>query len=366
MRGAHTRCSLRANPPYRGMNAQQRWNEGGSKGVSAATWLCYAIGMPPPLEPAPRVRVVVLNHNGGERVVRCLDALARTDWPKHALEIVLVDNASTDGSDTRAIAAHPRVVVMRTPENIGFPANNVALRDLRDVAFVALVNNDAYVEPGWLAPLVDALASDSTLGAVNSLVMFANETTPTVNNAGNEVLVNGYGRDRGFGATDLDMYAHDADVFAWCGAAVLLRPGYLADVGLFDERFFLYYEDTDLSWRGRLRGWRYRCIPASRVRHDHAASAVSGSPLQLFYTERNRLLMLAKCAPMSLAASAIVRFPLSTLSYAAHGDLRRAWVHTRAFGSFVCLVPSSLRERRRVRRRRSVDDADVLVLLTNV
>lgn len=313
--------------------------------------------------PAPVVRAVVLNHNGGDRLRRCIDALLRTEWPAEALEIVVIDNASTDGGIDALRTAHPQVTVIENPRNAGFPANNLALRDLRGVGYVALVNNDAYVEPGWLAPLVAALEADASLGAANSLVLFANEPVPTVNNAGNEVLRSGYGRDRGFGSTDVEAYAADAEVFAWCGAAVLLRPAYLADVGLFDERFFLYYEDTDLSWRGRLRGWRYRCVPASRVRHDHAASSVSGSPLQLFYTERNRLLMLVKCAPVALAARAVLRFPLSALSYARHGDVARARVHARAYASFLGLLGPMLAARRQVQRRRTVGHATIVAKL---
>lgn len=329
--------------------------------------LCYAFGMSSlGSAVSPRVRVVVLNHNGGERLLRCLDALARTEWPAESLQIVVIDNASTDGSDAAAAMAHPAITVMHSPTNAGFPANNLALHDLGDVGFVALVNNDAYVDPGWLAPLVAALAADASLGAASAMVLFAQTLLPTINNAGVEVLRNGYGRDRGFGSTDLALFSAEADVFGWCGAAVLLRPAYLADVGLFDEHFFLYYEDTDLSWRGQLRGWRYRFVPQSTVRHDHAASAGSGSPLQLFYTERNRLLMLVKNAPARLALSAVVRFPLSVVSYAVHGNVRRAWIHARAYAGFVGLLVPTLRERRCVRRRRTVDDADVLGLLTDL
>ena len=90
-------------------------------------------------------------------------------------------------------------------------------------------------------------------------------------------------------------------MFAWCGGSVLLRPAYLADVGLFDDDFFLYYEDTDLSWRGRSRGWRYRYVPEARARHVHAASTGEGSPVFQHYVERNRLLMLVKNAPPRLA-----------------------------------------------------------------
>jgi N-acetylglucosaminyl-diphospho-decaprenol L-rhamnosyltransferase len=335
--------------------------------MSRTPTLCYALGMLTPGSAVfPRVRVVVLNFNGGERLIRCLDALARTEWPAESLHVVVVDNASTDGSAAAASRAHPTITVMHSPTNAGFPANNLALHDLGDVAYVALVNNDAYVDSGWLAPLVAALAADASLGAASAMVLFAQTSAPTINNAGVEVLRNGYGRDRGFGSTDLASFSVEADVFGWCGAAVLLRPAYLADVGLLDARFFLYYEDTDLSWRGQLRGWRYRFVPQSTVRHDHSASTGSGSPVQLFYTERNRLLMLVKNAPASLAFRAVVRFPLSALSYALHGNVKRSWIHVRAYVGFLALLAPMLRERRRVRRRRTVDDAAVLRLLTDV
>ena len=97
---------------------------------------------------------------------------------------------------------------------------------------------------------------------------------------------------------------------------MLFRPGYLDDVGLFDERFFMYYEDTDMAWRGRARGWRYRYVPDAVLRHVHAATSVEGSPLFHHYVERNRLVMLIKNAPWRLAASASGRFVLSTASYA--------------------------------------------------
>ena len=81
---------------------------------------------------------------------------------------------------------------------------------------------------------------------------------------------------------------------------------YLQEVGLFDERFFLYYEDTDIAWRGRSRGWRYRYVPEARFRHIHAASSGEGSALFQHYVERNRLLMLVKNAPSRLALGAVV------------------------------------------------------------
>jgi hypothetical protein len=125
-----------------------------------------------------------------------------------------------------------------------------------------------------------------------------------INNVGSNLYAGGFGGDRGFQERDRGQYEEPAEVFAWCGGAVLLRREYLDSVGAFDERFFLYYEDTDLSWRGRLQGWRYLYEPRSVVRHRHAQSSGVGSPVFRFHTERNRLLMLAKCAPLRVALRA--------------------------------------------------------------
>ena len=139
---------------------------------------------------------------------------------------------------------------------------------------------------------------------------------------------------------------------------MLLRPAYLAEVGLFDERFFLYYEDTDLSARGTARGWRYRFVPTSVVRHRHAASSGVASPLLRWHVERNRLLYLTKNAPWGQAAAAVARHPLSTLSYARR-DVVGPWLDHRpvdastvrlrlsAYVGYLRLAPAMLAERRR-------------------
>lgn len=439
--------------------------------------------------PAPLVRLVVLNWNGADHLGRCLDALTALDWPADRLDLVVVDNASTDGSD-RIAADHPRVRLVRNDHNGGFVANNLALHDLDGVDYVGLVNADSFVEPGWLAALVAGIESDDGLGAVSARLVFADrfvevgleaptfrppgpdprelgvmvsglrvdgvdrwrdtqvadgawgiehlpdgttfqwtgaratirvpvgtgaalpgrvevalaaeapkrvtarsgdreatlavttdrrwhdlpiggEPVDIVNNAGSVLIEGGYGADRGFLEPDQGQYDAPADVFAWCGGSVLLRPAYLADVGLFDERFFLYYEDTDLSWRGRSRGWRYRYVPGAVARHVHAASTGEGSPTFQHYVERNRLLMLVKNAPAPMAARAVWRYLLTTLSYARRDlvapalGLRRPQPtivvrRARSFVDFLRLAPATLAERRRVRRRATVADGELL------
>jgi GT2 family glycosyltransferase len=147
---------------------------------------------------------------------------------------------------------------------------------------------------------------------------------------------------------------------------VLLRQQYLDTVGVFDERLFLYYEDTDLSWRGRLQGWRYVYEPTAVVRHRHAQSSGVGSPVFRFHTERNRLLVLAKCAPARLAWRAGLGEAKRTLIANLRGlvwrpltlrmpDRPEAAHRRRVFGSYLSLLPGVLRDRwmmnRRVSRR---------------
>ena len=441
---------------------------------------------------SPRVRAVVLNFNGGRHVIDCVEALRRTDWPAADFEVVVVDNASSDGSDGELRRRFPDVEIRPTGANLGFPANNVAMADLDDLDHVALVNNDAFVDRGWLRPLVDALEADPGLGAACPRILFAPRfldltiTSPTfrpgtgdgrdlgvrlsgvevdgddawrdaqrvrgfwglehgagdetrfewsgaravvrvpapdgsgrgliavrlrlaaeggkevtidggrgpvvvevgadpawvdvemegepydvVNNVGSVLIEGGYGADRGYLQRDEGQFDEPEGVFAWCGGGVLLRRRYLEEVGLFDERFFLYYEDTDLAWRGRSRGWRYGYVPESRFRHIHAATSGEGSALFQHYVERNRLLMLTKNAPRALAAGAVARYVLITASYARRDIvapvlsghrpnlvlLRR---RTRSFLAYLALLPAMLVARFRNRRRQVVADEDLI------
>jgi GT2 family glycosyltransferase len=440
-----------------------------------------------------RVRLVVLTYNGRDQILRCFEHLHAVEWPRDRLELVLVDNASRDGSADLVAEHFPDVRILRVARNIGFPANNLALGDPESFDFVGLVNDDAFVEPSYLAPLVEALEADPGLGAASPKMLFASKfadlhlrTTTTepgrgdpralgvrigglsvhdrnvwrrthvasggygretsragayewtgehavlqlpigadgstpddveillsapepkevtlgegpgqvvvpvdsepvwcpapltegaydvVNNAGSIVLADGHGADRGFGEHDGPSFSEAADVFAWCGGAVLLRSEYLVDVGLFDERFFLYYEDTDLSWRGRARGWGYRYVPTSVVRHLHAATTVAGSSSFAYYTERNRLLMLLKNAPRPMVRDVVGDYLGKTYD-AARRDVVAAVAQgrrpnalpvarrLRALAGFVRLAPSVALDRSVTRARQRVPDQDLLERLT--
>jgi len=437
------------------------------------------------LPAVPRVRVVVLNFNGGELTLRALRAVQASAWPEEALETVLVDNASSDGVADAVEHDLPTVRVIRSDMNRGFAGGtNLGIGRLDGIDAVALVNNDVTVPENWLPPLVDALRADGAVGAASPKMLLEGqyrrvelavaaepvhavdlrargirvvevvappesigdiryvkgffeperlgdlvcrrmmpeatlfvpvpptpdsehlactlvldteraemlavrsggettrisvqpgmhsytvdlrgETFDVVNNVGSELLPSGYGADRGWLEPDHGQYDQAEDVFAWSGGAVLLRAGYLRDTGLFDERLFLYYEDLELSWRGRRRGWRYRYVPGCVVRHAHAATAKEDSLLARYFNERNRLLVLARHAPIRQFLTAVLRYLLSTASYARRdvvapvlrGERPRPEIvatRIRSFADFVVRVPSQLRDRnvtgRNARRR---------------
>jgi GT2 family glycosyltransferase len=270
-----------------------------------------------------RVRAVVLCWNNAAFIDRCVDHLVATEWSGH-LEVVVVDNGSTDGSVDRWSARHPTVTLIETGENLGFAGGmNRGLVDLDDLDAIALVNSDAFVDPGWLTPLAEALDADRGVGAASPKILFASagDGPPLINNVGNVLGTTWEPHDRGYGEPDEGQYDRPEEVWGWCGAAVLLRRQYLDEVGRFDERLFLYAEDVDLSWRGARRGWRYRYVPASIVHHEHrASSGGERTPLLDYLNRRNRLVVVTR-----------------------HGGLRGgaiAW--TRALGGIVVAVGSDL------------------------
>src|SRR5688572_18745086 len=201
----------------------------------------------------PEVTVVVVTWQAADLLATCLDSLAGQTL---AHQVVVVDNASTDGT-ADFLRDRPTVHVVHNSTNRGFAGGvSDGLRVVR-TPFVALLNNDAVAEPEWLAELASTLAAHPEAAAVTSRMLLAGVSPPAVNNAGVVLRDDGYGADRGLGEP-VDRYDEPAEVFGFSGGAALLRTDALREVGGFPEPYFLYYEDTDTSWRLRRAGWSVR------------------------------------------------------------------------------------------------------------
>jgi GT2 family glycosyltransferase len=309
----------------------------------------------------PDLTVLVVTWCARELLGKCLAALGAQTRPHRLL---VVDNASTDGT-ADLLAALPQAQVLRLPTNRGFAGGVAAgLAEVR-TPWLALLNDDAEPAPGWLDALVAEAGPARDVVAVTSRLLLP---SGRVNNAGVVLRADGYGADRGLGEPDGPPYDLPAEVFGFSGGAALLQTAALRSAGGFPAPYFLYYEDTDTSWRLRLAGGRVRYAPAAVVRHAHSASADQASALFSFHNERNRLLTLTRCAPAGFALRQLARFGLTTGSLAGKRLLRRplppaphfrVGLRLRVLGSYARLLPWALRTRREIGRRATVPRAEV-------
>jgi GT2 family glycosyltransferase len=318
---------------------------------------------------AAEVTVVVVTWQAAQLLADCLQSLHAQTVP---YRLIVVDNASTDGTGELVKALCPEAQVLRMPHNVGFAGGVAEATRYVDTPFIGLLNNDAAADPYWLERSLDVLASESDVVAVAARIVLWDKGTgasPLINSAGVRLVAGGRGADRGLGEPDGAAFDCPTDVFSFSGGACVLRTSAVSSIGGIAAPFFLYYEDLDLAWRLRLGGWRIRYEPAARVRHRHAASAVGDSRLFAYYNERNRLLTLVRCAPVRFYIAQFTRFALTTASLLVRRALRQhlepvpafqLGLRLRAFGGAVRLLPWAIVERRRVSRSMTLDRTTVL------
>lgn len=437
----------------------------------------------------PFVRVVVPAFNKAELTTSCFRSLLLTDWPRNRLDLVLVDNGSSDEVSASVSRLCGEIRVVSAPTNLGFaggcnlgilaPSDSLG-RPLSAFDYLALINNDAVVDPSWLEELVAVAEAQDDVGVVSAKILLAprfsevvlapvtrnssddayleirdvlvngshqdqwlkfdevfvedpevnsagrhsfwvgrrgairvvddvthsgdivvqielsatsdvdvqlrsgphetmirvpgrsdsvqvevqvhRECFDVLNSAGGELYRNGSGGDRGYLERDSSQFDEEAEVFSWCGAGALVRRSFLDEVGLFDERLFLYYEDFDLSWRGRLAGWRYVYAPRAVIRHHHAQTSVAGSELFRYFTSRNRLLVLTKNAPWGVALrsllgeiqrflAAVIRIPTITNEKRRRQQYEESVFRAKVLASYFRHAPWMLVRRWRMVRR---------------
>lgn len=292
-----------------------------------------------------RTTVVVVTWRGRGLIGRCLDALAAQTCPHRLL---VVDNASTDGTAQEIAPYRPEV--LRMTRNIGYAGAVTTALPHVDTPFMAWLNDDAQPEPGWLAALEEALDTEDTAAAASSVL---HSGDGTVTSTGVALTRIGYGRD-----------TTGRLPFGFCGGAALLRTDVLRAAGGVPGSLFCYYEDTDTSWRLRLSGHQIVAVPGARVRHVGGASARHGTPTFHRWNERNRLLVLLRCAPARVAARELSRFAVLTLvlPFRRHRPATPNFALTlrlRVLTEVAGRVPATLIARYRIGRRATVPRATV-------
>jgi len=267
------------------------------------------------------VSVAIVTWNGLRHLERTLPSVMaqRLDGDDD-FEVIVVDNASTDGTVEyleRLRTDNARLRVIRNDRNLGFAGpNNQAFAAARG-EFIATLNNDAPPEPGWLAALLDAARRDTRIGSVASRMVF-DHRPDVIQSAGIAIDRAAIAWDRHVGLPCAQSDAHTTDVFGASAGAALYRAAMLRELGGFDSRFFMYLEDVDLAWRARLASWKAVHAPAAVVRHAHSASAKEGSAFKNWHLGRNKVWTTAKCYPaagLRRYFAAVVAYDLASLPY---------------------------------------------------
>jgi GT2 family glycosyltransferase len=326
------------------------------------------------------ISVVVLNWNRKNLLRACLASLARQSVAP--FELIVVDNGSTDGSaamvrDEFASGMPFHLTLIENWENRGYCAgNNQGLASAKG-RLVALLNNDAEAEPGWLAALRSAFQEDSGVGMAASKIL-AYENSKRIDKAGHLIYADGQNRGRGTGEIDHGQYDRREEVLWPDGCAAMYRREMLERIGGFDEDFFAYGDDAELGLRARIAGWRCLYVPDAVVRHHRASSLGAGSTRRVELIERNRVLLAAKLFPWSLlwlnslfylvriaaGAAAAVRGQGELANFPGwRGKLRLIWALLRADLEALRLLPKMLRKRRQIRQIRKLTPGQVRRLI---
>lgn len=241
------------------------------------------------------ISVIIPNWNGLKLLPVCLNALRRQTLQN--VEIIVVDNGSTDGSVQFIAREYPEVRVIPLPRNRGFaPAVNEGIRAARGET-VVLLNNDTEADGHWLEEIARALRDHPDAGMVAcKLRLF--DRRDHLHSAGDFCRVDGIPGNRGVWEQDCGQYDDVNGIFGAQGAAAAYRKAMLDEIGLLDEELGSYIEDVDLAWRARLAGYTCAYAPAAIV--YHMVSATGGGPIASYFVGRNLIFVLAKNYPAGL------------------------------------------------------------------
>lgn len=234
------------------------------------------------------VSIVVLSYNSREDLAECISSLINQTY--HSFEIIVVDNASMDGSEEFIRINYPEIKVVQTGKNLGYAAGNNAGFEIAKGEYIVVVNPDTVADPEWLAELIKPLENDQTIAATTSKILIYHQKD-RINACAFRSHPTGLTFCRGLNksAVEFDNYQEVSSV---SGCSLAIRSNMLKSINGFDPDFFLYQEDTDLSWRIRFAGGKIMYVPKSVIYHKFIKLSIA--PWKEFYLERNRYLILLK------------------------------------------------------------------------
>lgn len=246
----------------------------------------------------PKVSIVILNWNGYEDTRGCLVSLQKIDYPNY--EIIVIDNGSTDGSPEMIESDFPEIKLIRNKENLGFErANNVGIREAlkEDAAYVSLLNNDTIVAPNFLSELVKAFEGDVSVGMAGPKIYYMDKPYRISFAGGKISWIFGKSWHEGDGRLDNEKYNKQKYTDYITGACMVIKTEVFKKIGLFNETYFRYWEDTELCERAIRAGYKLLYVPSSTIKHKVAATTGGASFSTEYYDARNSMYFFFSYGP---------------------------------------------------------------------
>lgn len=311
-----------------------------------------------------KVAVIVLNWNGKEFLKTCLDSLQTQTFRN--FKVILVDNGSSDNSAEFVRDNYPDVEVIAINKNCGFAKGNnigiqAALKD-DDVKYIALLSNDTKVEPDWLKELVKVAELDKQVGSCQPK-MLSTGNPKIIDALGIAINKNGAAIQVGYGTEDTGQHNQVKEIFGPCAGSVLYKREMLMHVGLFDEDFFIYYEDVDLALRARLAGWRSMYVPKAVVYHEHSVAYGKASPVKMYFLGRNQYYYTIKNLPTDIIFKFLIRrsagIAATILAYIKNRKFEWIKPYLKANFDAIKNIQMMRKKRKKIRSARLISDEEL-------
>jgi GT2 family glycosyltransferase len=309
-----------------------------------------------------KTAVIIPNWNGDDFLKKSLFSLTGSI---HSKDVIVVDNGSTDGSIHTLKSIFPEIGLIQLDRNFGFAGGvnrgiQKAIEDGYD--FVALFNNDAIAEKDWLEKLVERMEMTPKAAIVTSKILHLNDDK--LDSTGDFYSIFGFSFPRGRDELDTGQYDHDTNVFAASGGASLYRVSALKEIGFFDESFFAYYEDVDISFRARLAGWEVLYEPAARVRHAIGGTSSKHGNFTRYHTIKNFFYLFYKNMPAKLYWKYFPKFVFAYILLLGKDILKfRLATHLHAVITAFAHLPEMTMKRREIQKSREISVSELDALL---
>jgi GT2 family glycosyltransferase len=308
--------------------------------------------------------VIVPNWNGADELRACLDSVLAQSYKAHA---IVVDNGSVDNSIEILEKEYPTVELIRHTKNKGYAGGvNPGFRRAIELGlkYAAPFNNDAVADKDWLKKLVEHLDNHPKVGIATCKLVSADNYH--LDSTGDYYTVWGLPYPRGRGETNINAYDDQKEIFGASGGASLYRVEMLMEIGLFDEGFFAYYEDVDLSFRAQLAGWKVAYVPESIVYHATSTTSSKIKGFATYQTMKNQPLLLLKNVPRKYLWRVGWRFTFAhTLFFLRAVSRGQGWPALKGDLKGTWLLGRALRDRRSIQANRKVSDKYIWGMLVH-